>query len=110
ALVGASAAINLSDIPFPEPIGAVRVGRIDGQLLVNPTFEQLDESDMDIVVAGTAENIIMVEGGAREIPERAMPPALELALEQIRQLVSIQRALVSRAGKSKRPVVQPVDT
>src|SRR5438093_82920 len=61
ALIGASAAICLSDIPFPEPIAAVRVGRVDGQLVVNPTFGQLDESDMDIVVAGTAENIVREE-------------------------------------------------
>jgi len=67
ALIGASAAINLSDIPFPEPIAAVRVGRVEGQFVVNPTFAQLDESDMDMVVAGTADNIIMVEGGSREV-------------------------------------------
>ena len=60
ALIGASASINLSDIPFPEPVGAVRVGRIEGEFLVMPSFEQLDESDMDVVVAGTAQNIIMV--------------------------------------------------
>jgi len=72
ALIGASASINLSDIPFPEPVGAVRVGRIEGEFVVMPTFEQLDESDMDVVVAGTAENIIMVEGGAREVSEADM--------------------------------------
>src|SRR5881628_1291053 len=69
ALIGASAAICMSDIPFPEPIGGVRVGRVNGEFVVNPTFAQLDESDLDMIVAGTAENIIMVEGGTREISE-----------------------------------------
>src|SRR5262245_28430104 len=69
ALIGASAAMTLSDIPFPEPIAGVRVGRAEGELVVNPTVSQLEESDMDIVVAGTADNIIMVEGGSREVSE-----------------------------------------
>src|SRR5580765_3220447 len=66
ALIGASAAMCLSDIPFPEPIAGVRVGRVEGAFVVNPTVSQLEESDMDMVVAGTADNIIMVEGGTRE--------------------------------------------
>src|SRR5499426_2622054 len=66
ALIGASASLNLSDIPFPEPVGGVRIGRVDGQFVVMPTFGQLDQSDIDVVVAGTADNIIMVEGGTRE--------------------------------------------
>jgi polyribonucleotide nucleotidyltransferase len=110
ALIGASTAINLSDIPFPEPIGGVRVGRVEGQLLVNPTFEQLDASDMDIVVAGTADNIIMVEGGSREVSESDLIAALEFAMGHIREIVGIQRELVARAGKTKRPVVPPPDT
>jgi polyribonucleotide nucleotidyltransferase len=110
ALIGASAAINLSDIPFPEPIGAVRVARLEGQFVVNPTFEQLDASDMDMVVAGTADNIIMVEGGTREIAEGDLIAALEFAMSNIRQIVAIQRDLVGRAGKAKRPLVAPVDT
>ncbi|OGF16981.1 MAG: polyribonucleotide nucleotidyltransferase [Candidatus Eisenbacteria bacterium RBG_16_71_46] len=110
ALIGASAAINLSDIPFPEPIAAVRVGRIDGQLVVNPTFPQLDESDMDIVVAGTADNIIMVEGGSREVSETDLIGALQFAVGHIRKLVEIQRDLVGRAGKPKRPLLAPPDT
>jgi len=110
ALIGASAAINLSDIPFPEPIAAVRVGRIDGQLVVNPTFPQLDESDMDIVVAGTADNIIMVEGGSREVSETDLIGALQFAVGHIRKLVEIQRDLVGRSGKPKRPLLAPPDT
>jgi polyribonucleotide nucleotidyltransferase len=110
ALIGASAAITLSDIPFPEPIGAVRVGRIDGAFVANPTFEQLDASDMDVVVAGTAENIIMVEGGTREVSERDLLAALEFAMDQIRGIVEGQRDLVTRAGKAKRPLVSAIDT
>ncbi|HVP14903.1 MAG TPA: polyribonucleotide nucleotidyltransferase [Terriglobales bacterium] len=110
ALVGASTALNLSDIPFPEPIAGVRVGRINGSFVVNPTVSQLDESDMDIVVAGTAENIIMVEGGTREVSEEDLLAALQFALENIRPLVAAQRDLVARAGKPKRPLVNPPDT
>jgi polyribonucleotide nucleotidyltransferase len=110
ALIGASAAINLSDIPFPEPVAAVRVGRVDGEFVVNPSFEQLDGSDMDMVVAGTAESIIMVEGGTREISENDLIAALEFAMTNIRQIVGIQRDLVGRSGKPKRALVPPPDT
>jgi len=110
ALVGASAAINLSDIPFPEPIAGLRVGRVNGEFVANPTVSQLDESDMDMVVAGTEDNIIMVEGGARELPESAIVDALRFAAEHIRALVGIQRELIARAGRPKRPLVMPPDT
>jgi polyribonucleotide nucleotidyltransferase len=110
ALCGASAAINLSDIPFPEPIAGVRVGRVNGEFVANPTISQLDESDMDMVVAGTADNIIMVEGGTRELPESAIIDALKFAAEHIRAIVGIQRDLIERSGKQKRSLVMPPDT
>src|SRR5262245_909522 len=110
ALIGASAAMNLSDIPFPEPVGAVRVGRFEGELVANPTFEQLDGSDIDMVVAGTADNIIMVEGGTREISEQDLIAALEFAMSAIRDIVGLQKDLVARSGKTKRPLVPPPDT
>jgi polyribonucleotide nucleotidyltransferase len=110
ALIGASAALTLSDIPFPEPIGGVRVGRVDGQLVVNPTISELEESDMDIVVAGTADNIIMVEGGSREVNETDLVAALDFAMSHIRQIVEIQKQLVSRAPKAKRPLLPAPDT
>jgi polyribonucleotide nucleotidyltransferase len=110
ALIGASAAINLSDIPFPEPIAGVRVGRVNGEFVANPTVTQLEESDMDMVVAGTADNIIMVEGGSRELPESAIVDALRFAAEHIQAIVKIQRDLISRSGKPKRPLVKPPDT
>jgi polyribonucleotide nucleotidyltransferase len=110
ALIGASMAMNLSDIPFPEPIGAVRVARVEGQFTANPTFEQLDASDIDMVVAGTADNIIMVEGGTREISEDDLIAALEFAMANIREVVALQRNLLALASKTKRPLVPPVDT
>jgi polyribonucleotide nucleotidyltransferase len=110
ALVGASVAVNLSDIPFPEPVGGVRIGRVDGQFVVNPTVTQLEESDMDMVVAGTADNIIMVEGGTRELPETDLIAALQFAQENIRRIVEAQKQLVQLAGKKKRPLLDPPDT
>src|SRR5881409_3879738 len=109
ALIGASAALNLSDIPFPEPIAGVRVGRADGGLVVNPTISQIEESDMDIVVAGTADNIIMVEGGTREVSESDLIEALRFAMNHIRDIVGIQRELVRRCGRPKRPLLGAPD-
>jgi polyribonucleotide nucleotidyltransferase len=110
ALIGASAAMCLSDIPFPEPVAGVRVGRVEGNFVIMPTVTQLDESDLDIVVAGTAENIIMVEGGCREIPEADMIAALEFAMRHIREIVRVQKELVASSGKAKRALLAPPDT
>jgi len=109
ALIGGSASLVLSDIPFPEPVAGVRVGRVDGQYVAMPTFAQLDESDMDVVVAGTANDIIMVEGGSREVSEADMIGALDFAMQQIRKIVSAQNELVRVAGKPKRSPVEKVD-
>jgi polyribonucleotide nucleotidyltransferase len=110
ALIGASVAINLSDIPFPEPIAGVRVGRVNGEFLVNPTVSQLEVSDMDIVVAGTADTIIMVEGGSREVLEADLIAALDFAMSHVRKIVAIQRDLIQRCGRQKRPLLAPPDT
>ncbi|HEY6194793.1 MAG TPA: polyribonucleotide nucleotidyltransferase [Candidatus Eisenbacteria bacterium] len=109
ALIGGSTSLMLSDIPFPEPVAAVRVGRVDGQWVVMPTFAQLDESDLDVVVAGTANDIIMVEGGSREVTEADMIAALDFAMQNIRRIVAVQNELAKVAGKPKRPVVEAVD-
>jgi polyribonucleotide nucleotidyltransferase len=109
ALIGGSASLVLSDIPFPEPVGGVRVGRVDGQFVAMPTFAQLDESDMDVVVAGTANDIIMVEGGSREVTEADMIAALDFAMQQIRKIVAAQTELAKLAGKPKRAPVDKVD-
>ena len=100
-LIGASSALCLSNIPFTTPISAVRIGRIDGAFIVNPTFAQLDSSDMDVVVAGTSEALLMVEGGSREVSEKDLIDALALAHEHIRRINDIQAELARRAGRPK---------
>ncbi len=100
-LMGASAALNMSSVPFPYPIAAVRVGRLDGEWVLNPTFQQLEFSDVDLVVAGSEESIIMVEGGALEMSEDEFIEALEFARRGIRELVGIQGELVGPLAKPK---------
>jgi polyribonucleotide nucleotidyltransferase len=94
ALLGGSMALNLSDIPFPEPVASVRVGRIQGTWVWNPTFEQLGYSDVDMVVAGSDDAILMVEGGAVEVSEDEMLEGIEFGHEGIRQLIAIQKELL----------------
>ncbi|MFC1526521.1 polyribonucleotide nucleotidyltransferase [Candidatus Latescibacterota bacterium] len=110
-MLGASTALCLSDIPFARPVGAVRVGRVDGDLLVNPTTEQLDASDMDMIVSGTEDSISTVEGGAHEISEEALLECLEYGHEQIQGVLQLQQELIAKAGKEKMtyeaPVVDP---
>ncbi len=102
ATLGASAALTLSEIPFLGPIGSVHVGRIDGQLVINPTLEELqDESDLDLVVTGTADAIAMVEAGAQEVSEATIVEALRLAHDEIKKLVDVQLELQKLAGKPK---------
>ena len=105
ATIGASAALTISDIPFGGPVGSVHVGRIDGQLVVNPTLEELqDESDMDLVVTGTADAIVMVEAGAKQVSESVVVDALRLAHEEIKKQVAVQLALRDQVGKPKHEV------
>lgn len=99
--VAASAALAVSDIPFLEPIGEVRVGRINGEFIVNPTHQQLEESDIELVVAGTESSIMMVEGEAKEVNEQAMLNALKFAHEEIKKLVKAQNELRELCGKPK---------
>ncbi len=94
ALLGASAALNMSKIPFPEPVASVRIGRIQGTWVLNPTFEQLDYSDVDIMVAGTESAITMVEGGSIEVPEADILAGLKIAHEGIRELVALQKEFI----------------
>jgi polyribonucleotide nucleotidyltransferase len=95
ALIGASVALNISKIPFQHLVAAVRIGRIRGNWILNPTFQQLEYSDVDIVVAGTREAITMVEGGAVEVPETEILEGLQVAHEGIKELIAIQEELVS---------------
>ena len=100
-MVGASAALCLSDIPFAGPMGAVRVGRVNGQFVINPTHSQLEESDMDIIVSGTADSIASVEGGAHEVAEEDLLEALRFGHHYIKQLVALQVEFMEKAGKPK---------
>jgi polyribonucleotide nucleotidyltransferase len=94
ALLGASVALTMSKIPFNTPVASVRVGRIRGNWLLNPTFQQLEYSDLDIVVAGTEDAILMVEGGAVEVPEADILEALKVGHKGIKELIGIQRELL----------------
>jgi polyribonucleotide nucleotidyltransferase len=108
AMNGASAALMVSNIPFPTPVGAVRVGKIDGNFVVNPSEEDLFEgADLDLIVAGTEEAILMVEAGANEIPEAEILDALDIAHDAIKQLCAAQRELAAQAGKPKTEVEIP---
>ncbi|MHB1242701.1 MAG: polyribonucleotide nucleotidyltransferase, partial [Gaiellaceae bacterium] len=99
---GASAALMLSPLPFFGPVGAVRVGRIDGQLILNPTHEEnFEESAMDLIVVGTKDGLTMVEAGADEVPEDVLLEALALAHEEIKKLCEAQEDLRRQAGKAK---------
>jgi polyribonucleotide nucleotidyltransferase len=107
AMNGASAALMVSSIPFPTPVGAVRVGKVEGNFVLNPTEEELQSADMDLVVAGTEEAISMVEAGANEVPEAEVLDALDIAHEAIKQICAVQRELAERAPKAKLEVSAP---
>ena len=101
AINGASLALSISAIPFQGPIGAVRIGLLDDQLVVNPPVNRMDESKLDLVVAGTKEAIIMVEAGAKEVPEEQIVEALRVAHREIVRLCEWQQAFAAEVGKPK---------
>ncbi len=106
AIVGASAALTISDIPFGTPpydgpVGAVRVGRVDGELVVNPTFEMMERSDLDLRIAGTREAILMVECGASEVDEATLVKALEFGHRAMQPLIDLQMQMAAEVGKPK---------
>ena len=108
SIVGASAALALSDLPFAGPIGAVRVGRsLDGEFILNPTYDQIAESDLDLVVAGTKEAITMVEAGANEVPETVMVEALQLAQETVQRQAEAIEEWAREHGKEKQQSEEP---
>ncbi|MFU8858408.1 MAG: polyribonucleotide nucleotidyltransferase, partial [Deferrisomatales bacterium] len=102
ALVAASAALTISDIPFAGPVGCVRVGYVDGVYVINPSLEQLDESRLDLVVAGTRGAVTMVESGSRFLSEEEVLGAIEAGHAEIRRLAELQEALARVAGRAKR--------
>ena len=101
---GASAALCVSDIPFAGPIGAVRVGRVHGNFIVNPTHAEREESDLDLVYVGDGEKVIMIEGAANELPEAEFVKALDVARDSVRVIIAAQKELVAKVGKPKREV------
>jgi polyribonucleotide nucleotidyltransferase len=107
AITGASLALYLSDIPFPQPIAGVRVGLIDGRYVINPTYDEVRESRLNLVVAGTEEAIVMVEAGAKEVSEEIMVEALMLAHKEINRLCRWQKELYKALDIQKRPVEAP---
>jgi polyribonucleotide nucleotidyltransferase len=102
--VGASAALAISDIPFEGPIGEVRVCLLGDQFIVNPTYKEIEDARLEIVVAGTEDSILMVEGEAREVSEETMLEAIKFGHEYIKQLVALQKELVAEIGKPKREI------
>ncbi len=102
AMIGASCALSISDIPFNGPIAGVRVGLMDGQFIVNPTVAQQEKSELNLVVAGTKNAVLMVEAGANEIPEETILDAIMFGHDVIRELVAFQEDMMSQVGKPKR--------
>ena len=102
AMIGASAALTISDIPISKSLGAVRVGYIDGELVANPTIPQLEESELDFVVSGSSDSVVMVEGKASEVSEELLIEALAFAHDEIKKIVAIQEELQKLCGREKR--------
>jgi polyribonucleotide nucleotidyltransferase len=109
AFVGASAALAISDVPFLGPIAAVRLGRVDGELIVNPTAAQREQGSLDMVVAGSRSALVMVEGAAKQLPEPEILAALQRAHRELQPLIEIQEELVRRVGRPKRAVAAPAE-
>jgi polyribonucleotide nucleotidyltransferase len=105
AMIGTSAALSISNVPFDGPIAGVIVGRVDGEFIINPTVEQAEKSDLHLVVAGTKDAIVMVEAGAKEVPEAVMLEAIMFGHEKIKEIVAFQEQLVEQVGQAKMEVV-----
>jgi polyribonucleotide nucleotidyltransferase len=102
SVIGASAALSVGDIPWDGPLGAVRVGRLQGQFVVNPTHTQMEQSDLDLVYVGNSNELVMFEGSAKEIAEADFIAALKFAHESCQPIIAAQKELMARAGKPKR--------
>jgi polyribonucleotide nucleotidyltransferase len=101
--IGASAALMISDIPFNGPVSSVRVARVDGQFIINPTFEEAESGDLDIIVAGTKDAVVMIEAGAKEAPEDEIIAAVEAAQEANRAIIALQEQIAAEAAPVKKP-------
>ena len=100
-VIGASCALSISEVPFDGPVGATRVGYIDGNLVINPTYSQIEQSDLDLVVAGTKNAIAMVEAGASEVPEEVIIQAVKKAQETNEEIIQLQNEILKVAAKKK---------
>ncbi len=107
AMVGASAALQISDIPFAGPIAGIKVGRIDGQFIANPSIEQMEESDIELVVAGSKTGVVMVEGGADVVSEKDMLDAIFFGHEAMQPIIELQEQLKKEFGQEKRAFALP---
>lgn len=105
AMIGTSLALSISDIPFEGPIAGVIVGRVNGELVINPTVEQMEQSDLHLVVAGTKDGINMVEAGSKQIPEESILEAILFGHEEIQRLVAFQEEVVAQVGQTKMKTV-----
>ena len=110
-VIGASCALSISEVPFEGPVGATRVGYVDGDLVINPTFSQIEQSDLDLVVAGTKNAIAMVEAGASEVSEEIIIQAVKKAQETNEEIIQLQEEIIKVAAKKKMdlPVESPMD-
>jgi polyribonucleotide nucleotidyltransferase len=106
-IISISAALTISDIPFKTPVAAVRIGRAAGSFVINPDQREIEECDLNLIVAGTEEAVVMVEGEALEVPEKDLLEALDIAHKEIRTICALQREFQALAGKDKREVVIP---
>lgn len=106
AMIGASAALTISDIPFNGPVAAVRIGYLNGDLVVNPTLEQMAVSELDLAVAGTQESVLMIEAGANEVAEDLVLEAIRLAHASIQDVIAVQLRMAEEIGKEKKPGVR----
>ncbi|MGH0034240.1 MAG: polyribonucleotide nucleotidyltransferase [Myxococcota bacterium] len=109
AFVGASAALTISEIPFLGPIAAVRVGRVDGELVINPSPDEVETADIDVIVAGNKSAVVMVEGGAKEVSESDMLEALQHAHKELQPIIGVIEELREKVGKPKIEVPEPED-
>ena len=104
AMIGASSALTISDIPFNGPIGTVRVGRTDGKFILFPTFKELESSDLDLVVTGNRDGVVMIESGSNELSEDILCEAINFAQEQLRAVIDLQERMAREVGKKKRDI------
>src|SRR6185369_7334802 len=104
SIIGASAALTVSDIPWDGPLGAVRVGRVNGKFVANPTHAEQAESDLDLIYVGNERDVVMFEGSAREISEADFNTALQFGQDCCQPLIAAQKQLAAKAGKAKRQI------